>query len=263
MKTILIIEDDPRITDALSIRLKAADYRPLVAHDAVSGTRIAVQNKPDLMLLDLALPGGNGWDIAKQFSTLPQTRDIPIVLLTASKDPHLRKKAMEMHLAGLFEKPYDAEELLSVVEFALNKWQPPRASSKFPGLRPAAECKILIIEDDAKIAEALELRMKGAGYQTLIAHDAASGMDAVMREQPDVVLLDISMPAGDGFEIAKRVNAQMRRRPPIIFLTASKRPELRKTARELGATAFFEKPYEASQLLSAVRIALHEPIVDA
>jgi DNA-binding response OmpR family regulator len=258
MKIILIIEDDPRITAALSIRLKAADYQTLIAHDAVSGKSLAVQNHPHLILLDLALPGGNGWDIAKQFRTLPQTRDIPIVLLTASKDPQLRKKTMDMNLAGLFEKPYAAEELLSLVEFALNKWKPVRAESNRDAARPARDCKILIVEDDNKIAEALALRMKGAGYQTFVAHDAASGMDAVVRERPDVVLLDITMPAGNGFAIAKKMNALKAKRPPFIFLTASKRPELRQTARELGAVAFFEKPYEASELLSAVGAALHE-----
>jgi CheY-like chemotaxis protein len=117
---------------------------------------------------------------------------------------------------------------------------------------------ILIIEDDTKIAMALSLRLKSAGYETPMAHDALTGLQAALKHKPDLVLLDISMPAGNGFSVAERIQALVPASIPIIFLTASKQPGFRERAMELGAAGFFEKPFKAETLLPAIRHALGE-----
>jgi CheY-like chemotaxis protein len=78
-------------------------------------------------------------------------------------------------------------------------------------------------------------------------------MSAAASLQPDLVLLDISMPAGNGFTVAERMRSAVPDPAPIIFLTASKQPGFRERARALGAAGYFEKPYEAETLLAAVR----------
>ena len=116
--------------------------------------------------------------------------------------------------------------------------------------------KILIIEDDRKIAMALALRLKTNGYETSVAHDALTGLASAVKLKPDLVLLDISLPAGNGFGVAERIQAMVPAFTPIIFLTASKRSENRRLAKELGAAAFFEKPYDAQELLGAIQQTL-------
>ena len=115
--------------------------------------------------------------------------------------------------------------------------------------------KVLIVEDDVNVARALSIRMKSAGYDTTIANDALSGVRSALTDPPDAVVLDISLPAGGGFLVAERINAHLSVPMPIIFLTASKRCDFRQKAYNLGAVAFFEKPYEAEGLLAAVRHA--------
>jgi DNA-binding response OmpR family regulator len=115
---------------------------------------------------------------------------------------------------------------------------------------------ILIIEDDQKVALGLAIRIKAAGYEAIMAHDALSGVRSAIKNKPDLVLLDISMPAGNGFIVAERIHRNIPNRIPIIFLTASRHPEFRQKAEELGALAFFEKPYEPTELLSIVSEAL-------
>jgi DNA-binding response OmpR family regulator len=128
-------------------------------------------------------------------------------------------------------------------------------------IEPSAPKKILIIEDDRKIALGLQLRLKSVGYETTWAADAATGMSTGAQVRPDLVLLDISMPAGDGFTLAKHIQTQVSNEIPLIFLTASKRADFRKKAVELGAAGFFEKPYEGEALLAAVQKALkHHPL---
>jgi len=119
--------------------------------------------------------------------------------------------------------------------------------------------KILIIEDDRKIALAVALRLKSSGYEATIAYDALTGVSTAVKLKPDLVLLDISMPAGDGFAVAERIQSLVPTRTPIIFLTASKQPGFRERAQELGAAAFFEKPYEPDELIAAVFDSLRDP----
>jgi DNA-binding response OmpR family regulator len=118
--------------------------------------------------------------------------------------------------------------------------------------------KILIVEDDERIAKALAVRLRAEGYNTAVALDALTGVSTAVRYQPDLTLLDISMPAGSGFTVAERLRELMPQPIPIIFLTASKKPDLFNRAIELGARGYFEKPFSAQALLSSIRRALGE-----
>jgi len=121
--------------------------------------------------------------------------------------------------------------------------------------------KILVVEDDKRIVMALAVRLKGKGYDVVAAYDAFMAMTIAMHHRPDLVLLDISMPGGNGFMVAKRLqNEATTAGIPLIFLTASKQPGLRENAQDLGAVGFFEKPYEAEDLLAAIDGALGEPV---
>jgi len=119
--------------------------------------------------------------------------------------------------------------------------------------------KILIVEDDANIAKALAIRLKSWGYEATVAPDAILGVSSAVRIKPDLALLDISLPAGNGFSVADRIQEILPRDTPFIFVTASKQPGLREKARLLGAAGFFEKPYVAEQLHAAIKGALGDP----
>lgn len=115
---------------------------------------------------------------------------------------------------------------------------------------------ILVVEDDAKIAAALRIRLESVGYQVVTAGDGFSGLKMTMTHHPDLILLDIMMPVGMGFSVAERLKDLGLGEIPIIFITASKRAGLRKMAQQLGAAGFFEKPYDAEQLLAAIQLIL-------
>ncbi|MEY2407986.1 MAG: hypothetical protein QOF48_656 [Verrucomicrobiota bacterium] len=121
MKTILIVEDDQKIAMALMIRLKASGYNASVAADAIAGASQARALKPDLILLDISMPGGNGFQLAETFLRLPETNQTPVIFMTASKNPDLMKKVMELGAIGLFEKPFDIEKLITSIDGKLNR----------------------------------------------------------------------------------------------------------------------------------------------
>ncbi len=260
MKKILIIEDDKKIALALQIRLKANGYTVWAAYDAIEGASLARSVAPDLIVLDISMPGGNGFRLAKNFNHMPETKGVSIIFVTASKDPDLMQRALDLGAAGLFEKPFDMEQLLLAIEVRLDRVDSPGARRSTALVDSKENHKgskqILIIEDDEKIAMALALRLKAAGYQATTTYDAVTGLAAAVSNPPALVLLDISLPAGNGFSVAERIQALVPTPTPIIFLTASKQPDFKEKARKLGAVGYFEKPYEAAELFGAIQGAL-------
>ena len=116
--------------------------------------------------------------------------------------------------------------------------------------------KILILEDDTRIATALAVRLNAAGYEVLTAPDGLQGLQLAVEHRPDLIVMDIWMPVGVGFSVAQRLHRLGLGNIPIIVMTASKLSGLRQAAEEVGAIAFFEKPYDAEQLLKTIAHAL-------
>jgi CheY-like chemotaxis protein len=183
--------------------------------------------------------------------------------VTGMTGPRVMTAVQGFGAACLLEKPYDPKQLLTKIAQMLGDTTPPRLRPQVPLRAPRAEApprggrkKILIVEDDRKIGLSLSLRLDSVGYEALLAQDALFGVTMAVKNQPDLVILDISMPAGDGFQVAERVRALVRLEMPIIFLTASKQPSFRAKATELGAAGFFEKPFKSHELLAAIEAAL-------
>jgi DNA-binding response OmpR family regulator len=117
--------------------------------------------------------------------------------------------------------------------------------------------KILIIDDDADLRHALNLRFRANHYDTTYAVDGLSAIAIAQKEKPDVIILDVGLPAGDGFVVLDRLqqNAALAN-IPVIVLTARDPHSSRQRLINAGATAFFQKPADNVQLLNAVRAVL-------
>lgn len=265
-KTILIVEDDPNVAKAMSIRLSAAGYVVQSALDGVSGMHLAESNPPDLIIADIFMPIGAGFAMAYR---LRETNSrIPFIFVTGSKDARLRDKAASFDPVDFLEKPYDPEHLLRTVRRALQP-EPrepgaapaaPRSlappSAPIPSPPSAAARRILVVEDDPSIARSLSIRLQAAGFEVSVAADAIAGARAAAAFHPDLSVLDITMPGGGGFSVAEEIRRLFGPSAPVIFLTANKQSRLRKRAAELGAAGFFEKPYDAQLLVATIEEAL-------
>ena len=114
--------------------------------------------------------------------------------------------------------------------------------------------KILIIEDEEGIIHLLNLYLKDAGYIVITAKDGADGLALHAREHPDLVLLDIMLPAIDGFEVCRRIRSWSK--TPILMLTARGDEDDRINGLELGADDYLVKPFSPRELVSRVRAIL-------
>jgi CheY-like chemotaxis protein len=116
---------------------------------------------------------------------------------------------------------------------------------------------VLLVDDDNAVLMAIGVRLKHMGYTVYTAKDAVNAVSAVRQNHPDIVVLDISLPAGDGFLVAERLqNLVASAATPVIFITASENPKLRQRAAKYGAAAFLVKPFDATTLADAIESAL-------
>lgn len=111
---------------------------------------------------------------------------------------------------------------------------------------------VLVVEDDRAIARVLELRLANSGYDVTLAHDATTAATVASHCSPQIALLDISMPGGDGFEVAECLRTLYGDRIDLIFLTASHREDVRRRAISYGPMAYFAKPFSAEELLATL-----------
>jgi DNA-binding response OmpR family regulator len=116
-----------------------------------------------------------------------------------------------------------------------------------------SKAKILIIDDDSNMRRALNVRLKAEGYETIFAADGFSATTTALKEVPDLVLLDLGLPAGDGFVVMERFQGNSKLCGiPIIVLTAREVQGNKDRAIASGAYAFFQKPPDNERLMSTI-----------
>lgn len=123
MKRILIIDDDEAFSDFLKVNLELrGDYECMVAPDGEEGLRIAGDNNLDLILLDIMMPGIDGFEVLKRLRASDKTKKIPVIMLTARSDDESMVKALELHDDGYVIKPLKIEELEEKIEEIFEKY---------------------------------------------------------------------------------------------------------------------------------------------
>lgn len=121
MHTILIIEDELDLAQIMKKRLTTAGYEVIVANDGYFGTKMAHEKKPDLVILDLMLPGGHGLLVLKNLRFAADTTAIPVIVTTGMKDEVYKQKVVAEGVSGFFEKPFDIDRLLLAIRETLEK----------------------------------------------------------------------------------------------------------------------------------------------
>jgi two-component system KDP operon response regulator KdpE len=117
--------------------------------------------------------------------------------------------------------------------------------------------KILVVDDDPDLVRALRLRLRANDYDIATACDGYSAIATAQKERPDLIVLDLGLPAGDGFVVLDRLqNSDVLSGIPVIVLSARDPQNNEQRALKAGAAAFFQKPADNEELLSVIRVSL-------
>lgn len=116
---ILVVDDDPDVRHAMYVRLKANDYQTFFAADALSSMAEARQHQPDLILLDLGLPAGDGFIVMERLKNIPSLAVIPVIVVSARAGHDNQVRALKAGARAFLQKPVDNAELLAVIRQCL------------------------------------------------------------------------------------------------------------------------------------------------
>jgi two-component system phosphate regulon response regulator PhoB len=128
MQKILIVEDERDIADLVGFNLERAGYDVLKAHDGITGAEVAIRERPDLVILDLMLPGKDGYGVFKELRRDSRSRDIPVIMLTARAQTEDRIQGLGAGADDYLTKPFSPKELMLRVQAVLKRSDGPPGS---------------------------------------------------------------------------------------------------------------------------------------
>ncbi len=121
MKVVLIVEDESEQSKLLQIRLEANGFGTIIAKNGQEALKEAESGRPDLVIVDLLLPDMNGFEVCQRLKEAPETRQIPVVMLTAYPVEDVERRCLESGASLCLRKPYVASELLAEIKRLLKK----------------------------------------------------------------------------------------------------------------------------------------------
>jgi signal transduction histidine kinase/DNA-binding response OmpR family regulator len=203
--TVLVIDDDATARDMLSRTLTRDGYRVIMAGDGPEGLRIAREQHPDIVTLDIMMQGMDGWSVLSEFKSDPDLQDIPVVVVSIVDD---RGLGFTLGAAEYLTKPVDRERLAGVLRRLL------------PG--GASGGSVLVVDDEPDTREMLRRVLEKAGWVVDEAENGRVALDRVRASMPAVILLDLMMPEMDGFAFTEefRRSSPEALAVPIVVLTA-------------------------------------------
>jgi len=245
-KTILVIEDDEKFSSILQDMIRARGFAVRAAIDGESGLALAERLQPSAIILDVMLPGLDGWGVMRRLKDDPRTRHIPVHFITCLED---RQKAMTMGAIGFATKPVGAEKLEEIfhsIENSLTR------SMK----------RLLIVEDNADEAKSMVALLEESDVEIIVC---ASGSDAIAQltaRDFDCMVVDLGLADMSGFDLLERIQAletadKSRRTPVIIHSGKDLNHEDEKRLRRFAESIIIKGAKSPERLLNEVSLFLH------
>lgn len=236
---ILIADDDEQSRHLARTTLEQAGYQVLEASDGAELITTARAHHPQVIIADLLMPGMDAFEPTIELKRGVATQHIPVIYLSTLAPEEARSQGV----ASFLTKPFERDDLIG----ALTTVVPPTGAPL-----------ILVVDDEPDIIEIVSDYLGDAGYRTLGARDGQEAIQAVERQAPAGIILDVKMPVLDGYGVIRRVKRHpVHRAIPIIILTATKVLRLTDGAPSLPEPfKTIPKPFQPPQLLAAVQEAL-------
>jgi signal transduction histidine kinase/DNA-binding response OmpR family regulator len=235
--TVLVIDDDPTAREMLARMLAREGYRVLTAASGRDGLRLAAEQRPDAITLDIMMAGMDGWSVLSQLKSDPELARIPVVVVTVVDNRNL---GFALGASDYLTKPIDRERLIDVLRRV-------RAAG--------ADGSVLVVEDDPVTREMLRRLLEREGWAVAAAENGRVGLERFAAANPGLVLLDLMMPEMDGFEFVEHLRRlENGRRVPVVVLTAKDLTDEDRRRLEGAVTRVLQKGEDTNQdVLAEVR----------
>ncbi|MBC8098555.1 MAG: response regulator [Armatimonadetes bacterium] len=235
--SVLVIDDDPAVREMLLRFLVKEGFQVTIATSGQEGLRRAKEIKPDVITLDVMMPGMDGWMVLNALKADQKTAHIPVVMLTMVSDEGI---GYALGATEFMTKPIDRGVLVS----ALHKYGDKNANQT-----------VLVVEDDDPTREVMSRMLSKEGWRVTEATNGRAALEAMRQQRPGLILLDLMMPEMDGFQFVQELRAVDEwRNIPVIVVTAKElTPDDRAQLNGYVRQILQKGMYNREQLLKEVR----------
>ncbi|MBN2407729.1 MAG: response regulator [Elusimicrobia bacterium] len=238
-KLILVIEDEEVIASMLKDNLEQMGYEVMVAGSGMEGLRRAEYLKPDIITLDVMMPGLDGIQVLKKLKDGEDTKNIPVLLVSVAGDTE-RTEGLKLGAVDFFKKPLDFQRLHARIKSLTNKET------------------IMVVENEEEILKLIEHKLVSMGYKVIGISDGDKVFSVAKEKKPDMILLDYLLPKRDGFEIIEDIKKHKETADiPVIVFSGYIYEDLSEK-KIIGVNKFLGKQFSVEELAKEVDDALRE-----
>jgi signal transduction histidine kinase/CheY-like chemotaxis protein len=202
--TVLVIEDDPGAVRLLRTYLEGENYEVVVATNGEAGIAAARSALPAAIILDVLLPGIDGWEVLRRLKADTELRDVPVVVVTVVDE---RNVAMSLGAVDYFLKPIRPAALLARL-----------SQYTFTTKVKQREVRVLAIDDDPAARDLVVNALRPEGFDVVAAASGREGLALALEHPPELVICDLVMPDMDGYEVVDRLQANEATRDATILI---------------------------------------------
>ncbi|MDA9021304.1 response regulator [Gammaproteobacteria bacterium] len=199
---VVLVDDDVAMHDLIKRTISKLNLTLIGATNSEKGMELIREVKPKLILLDVLMPGRDGWSLLKECKTDQELKDIPVIMISQLNQSNL---AASLGANDYLTKPIDRSHFVNTVQRLLGAG--------------AKNQKVLVIDDDKDVRELLSRLLKDAGYRPIDARDGKEGLERT-KDEPALIILDLEMPRMDGFEFLDNYIKDVpeeKRAPVLVF----------------------------------------------
>lgn len=238
---ILVVEDDPKSARLVKDILELRGYIVMEASNGLSAIRIINEHIPDLIFMDMRLPGMDGITLTKLIKTSSKTSHIPVIALTASAMKGDRSRFIQAGCDDYISKPFHVKDILDMVE----KY----AKTGEQGVHTHPPI-VLIADDKQENIELIAATLSSMGYNITKANNGVEALEKIRSLHPDIALINVIMPELNGIEVCKSIKSDDRYASiPVIIITALDDSDSKMKALSVGADEFLTKPVDRYELI--------------
>ncbi|MFM2129356.1 MAG: response regulator PleD [Pseudomonadota bacterium] len=271
---VLVVDDLPANVKVLEAKLTADYFTVITAMNGMDALRLAASESPDIILLDIMMPGMDGFEVCRRLKSDPATMHIPVVMVTALSDIADRVTGLEAGADDFLTKPVNDVTLfarirsLSRMKRAMDEWRMREETCDRFGLMSTIGMgiederlvgSILIVEPDEFSGERLAAALDAQGHTTFAVESSEQAVDILRRKEFDLVITSLYLGDGDGLRLTSRLRAEEKTRvlPVLLIIEPEEIGGLAKGF-EIGVNDYLVRPVDSNELKARTRTQLRQ-----